>query len=138
MNLSKVGISLADDNGLGCSYAVIEKSNASVILVLKDAECAAFDYDCIRKKNFDFEYLLLKHYADEKAAYKDFLKLIGKMCAKRNDSKYFGNYVEENNRMVFRADGICRMIKSDEYTEYEKRFTEYKNFILNNRDRFDD
>lgn len=136
MNRSKVGISLANDNGLGCSYAVIEKNNASVILILKDAECAVFDYDRIKSQDFSFEYLLLKHYADIGSAYKDFLKLIGKMCAKRDDSKYFGTRVDEDNRMVFGADGVCRMIRSEEISLYEERFSEYKSFVMKTKTRF--
>jgi hypothetical protein len=43
------------------------------------------------KGDADLSYLLLKHYDSDSSAYRDFLKLIGKMCKKSGDSKYFWN-----------------------------------------------
>ena len=53
-----------------------------------------------------FKYLLLKQYYDNKSAYKDFLKLIGKMCKKTKSSKYFSNHRIEDNRMIH--DNLCK------------------------------
>ena len=54
---SMVSVSMRDQNNLGCSYAIISKSGIRVIVILKDSECAIFDYE--RLKGSDFHYLLL-------------------------------------------------------------------------------
>ena len=70
-----------------------------IIIILKDLECAIFDYNQLKQEK-KFKYLLLKHYEDSESAYKDFLKLIGKMCKKSKSSKYFSNHKTEDNRMA--------------------------------------
>ena len=98
---STVKVSMRDDNDLNCSYAIISKGNTNVIIILKDSECAIFDYNSLKADNFVYEYLLLKHYDNDSDAYKDFLKLIGKICKKQEGSKYFLNHKREDNRMIF-------------------------------------
>ncbi len=91
MEKSIVYISMRDDNNLDCSYSIIQKEELKIIIILKDSECGIFDYHELKDKKL-YHYLLLKHYQDDESAYKDFLKLVGKMCKKSRDSKYFLNH----------------------------------------------
>lgn len=99
MTESLVQISMKDENNLNCSYAIVTKDTISVILIWKDLECGIFDYDALKKSSCA-SYLLLKHYYKSSYAKKDFYKLIGKMCKKHKDSKYFANRIIEDNRIV--------------------------------------
>lgn len=44
MTESTVQISMRDENDLNCDYAIITKGAISVIVILKDLECAIFNY----------------------------------------------------------------------------------------------
>lgn len=46
---SLVRISMEDDNDLNCSYVVVCKGQVRVIIILKDSECAIFDYSSLRE-----------------------------------------------------------------------------------------
>ncbi|MBE5940537.1 MAG: hypothetical protein E7266_09095 [Lachnospiraceae bacterium] len=129
MNESIVKISMKDENQLDCSYAIITKDLSGVVIVLRKMECGIFDYSELRERRNNFKYLLLKHYDSEKAAYKDFLKLIGKMCTKSKESKYFGVHINEDNRMIADSFG-ARMINEDEKDVYESRYIEFLNCIV--------
>ncbi|MCR5147095.1 MAG: hypothetical protein K6B70_07150 [Clostridia bacterium] len=83
-----------------------------------------------------FNYLLLKHYPDNESAYKDFLKLIGKMCKKSKDSKYFLNHKNEDNRMLYDDLKNEHMIKYDERNNFSERYEEFEKFIKENADKF--
>lgn len=132
---STVYVSMRDENDLKCSYAIVRKSGVSVLIILKDSECAIIDYGSLKGENV-YRYLLMKHYSDEANAYADFLKLIGKMCKKREDSKYFLNPIKENNRMVRGDSGEEHMIREEEKGLYEERYRVFEKFVLENRMRF--
>ena len=136
MTQSIVKVSMRDDNDLGCSYAIVSKGQVSVIIVLKDSECAIFDYNLLKMAEYEYHYLLLKHYGSDRSAYQDFLKLIGKMCKKHEDSKYFLNRKSEDNRMVVSGAGGAHMISGEERAAYEERYILFRAFILQNRGRF--
>ena len=70
------------------------------------------------------------------SAYTDFLKLIGKMCKKEPDSKYFRNHKEEDNRMVHNGKMQEHMINDEERSIYESRLNAFVGFVLKNRDAF--
>lgn len=72
----------------------------SVIVILKDLECGVFDYTEF-KNTKDLRFLLLKQYDNSDYALKDFYKIVGKMCHKNIESKYFLNHKEEYNRIKF-------------------------------------
>lgn len=128
MTQSTVRISMREDNTFNCSYAVITKDEISIILILRDCECAIYDYrDLCTKENY--HYLLLKHYNNTSFAYQDFLKLIGKMCKKSKDSKYFAQRIEEDNRIIFESFEQEHMIKDDEKDIYQERLLDFGNFI---------
>lgn len=91
---------MRDETTLNCSYAIVTKGTINIIIILRDCECAIYDYNDLKAKE-NYHYLLLKHYKSPSCAYKDFLKLIGKMCKKSSDSKYFSNRKQEDNRMIF-------------------------------------
>jgi len=130
MNETIVKVSMRDENNLDCSYAIITKGPSEIVIVLRKMECGIFDYSELKKEKNDGKYLLLKHYDSEKVAYKDFLKLIGKMCTKSKESKYFGMHKDEDNRMV--ADNFgSRMINADEKSYYESRYNEFLNYVSN-------
>ena len=129
MNESTVQISMKDENKLDCSYAIITKDLSGVVIVLRKMECGIFDYSEIREKRNDLKYLLLKHYDSEKTAYKDFLKLIGKMCMKSKESKYFGVHMNEDNRMIADSFG-ARMINEEEKDVYESRYNDFLSCIV--------
>jgi len=133
---STVKVSMRDNNNLDCSYAIINKSGISVIVILRNAECAILDYDVLKDSGSAYHYLLLKHYADDSSAYTDFLKLIGKMCKKEPDSKYFRYHKEEDNRMVNNGKMPEHMINEDECVIYENRFNLFMEFISKNRGAF--
>ena len=133
---SNVKISMRDNNNLDCSYAIINKSGISVIVILRNAECAIFDYDVLKDSRSVDHYLLLKHYADDSLAYTDFLRLIGKMCKKEPDSKYFRNHKEEDNRMVNNGNMPEHMINDDERVIFENRFNVFMGFVSKNRGAF--
>jgi len=132
MNESTVKISMKNENQLDCSYAIITKDLSSVIIILRNRECGIFDYSEINEGKSDCKYLLLKHYDSEETAYKDFLKLIGKMCKKSKESKYFGVHKNEDNRMVADSFGE-RMINEDDKCVYESRYNEFIDCIINLR-----
>ncbi len=136
MTESTVKISMRDENGLNCSYAIITKDKMSIILVLKDLECAVFNYNDLKSREYEYHYLLLKHYDSASYAYKDFLKLIGKMCKKGKDSKYFANPKNEDNRMVYGCSDGGHMIKEKERPLYEERYSDFKYFVLGNKEAF--
>ncbi len=133
---SMVKISMQEDNDLDCSYVIIDKGNISVIIILKDTECGIFDYSSLRLEDYVYSYLLLKHYSDASWAYKDFLKLIGKMCKKEPDSKYFLKHKQEDNRMVFVDMQNEHMISAEEREIYEERYCVFREFVLDKRSRF--
>ncbi len=128
MNKSIVTISMSDENELGCSYAIVDKGIATVVIIFRKSECAIYNYNVFRSGSLN-NYLLLKHYVDETSAYKDFLKLIGKMCKKAQSSKYFLNPIEEDNRMVCSVDGTEHMINDYEIITYKIRFDDFINHI---------
>lgn len=127
---STVKISMRDENTLNCSYAIVTKDIITIILILKDCECAIYDYNDLKSAKESCHYLLLKHYKSPSYAYTDFLKLIGKMCKKRSDSKYFSCRKEEDNRMIFEDFGHEHMITDEEKDTYRERFTDFENFVL--------
>ena len=136
MEKSKVYVSMDDDNNLGCSYAIIEKSKKSVIIIFKDLECAIYDYDDFIKDNFDYKYLLFKHYDDTSKIYKDFMKLIGKMCKKSEESKYFMNHKNEDNWMIYTDNSSHHMVLETEKDEFTPRKENFTNFIKDNKYKF--
>jgi len=133
---SAVRVSMRDENGLGASYAIVRKAGAAVLILLRERECAVFDYDALPGENFAFRYLLCKHYPSPETAYTDFLKLIGKMCKKSPDSKYFGTREEEDNRMVVTASGEEHMMRAEDIAAYVERFAEFRDFVMANRMKF--
>ena len=136
MQKSIVYVSMKDDNDIGCSYAIIEKEAKSAIIIFKDFECAIYDYDALIKDDFDYKYLLLKHYENSTKAYKDFLKLIGKMCKKGVEGKYFKNHIDEDNWMIFNDDTNEHMILEEEKSAYLERKNSLTEFVKNNKDKF--
>ena len=120
MTDSAVTVSMRADNGPGCSYAVVRKGENAVLILLRDAECAVFDL-CAP----DSRYLLLKHYPDDRVALTDFYKLIGKMCAKPADSKYFCTRRDEDNRMVVPPQGREYMLPPEEAPQYADRLAAF-------------
>lgn len=130
-----VRVSMRDENGLGASYAIVRKASAAVLILLRDCECAIFDYAALRREDFAFRYLLCKHYSAPDAAYTDFLKLIGKMCKKSPDSKYFGTRKYEDNRMVADSGGE-HMITPEERIACAERFANFRAFVTDHRMQF--
>lgn len=120
---SNVCVSMRTDNGLGCSFAVVGKGSAAVLILLRDAECAVFDLHAP-----DSRYLLLKHYPNDREALRDFYKLIGKLCAKPTDSKYFGTRKDEDNRMVVTIDAQEHMLQPDEAPAFNARLEAFLSF----------
>lgn len=135
MTESTVQISMRDENDLNCDYAIITKGAISVIVILKDLECAIFNYSDLQKREC-VSYLLLKHYKNTSCAYTDFLKLIGKMCKKHRDSKYFANRIIEDNRIIFDDFNCEHGISQGERLLFQTRYSEFINFVLENRQRF--
>lgn len=135
MTESTVQISMRDENDLNCNYAIITKDTISVIVILKDLECAVFNYSDLQKREC-VSYLLLKHYKNTSYAYTDFLKLIGKMCKKHKDSKYFANRIIEDNRIVFDDFNCEHGISEEERLLFESRYSEFINFVSENKCRF--
>lgn len=135
MNQSAVQVSLRDENGLDCSYAIVQKSEYRVIILVRAADCAIYDANELQM-NADAHYLLLKHYPSESIAYRDFMKLIGKMCTKSTSSKYFAVHVVEDNRMVVEDAENEHMITTTELMEYAPRFSAFKTFVNENRAHF--
>lgn len=135
MTESTVQISMRDENDLNCNYAIITKDNISVIVILKDLECAVFNYSDLQQKECA-SYLLLKHYKNTSCAYTDFLKLVGKMCKKHKDSKYFANQIIEDNRIVFDDFNCEHGISEDERPLFKARYLEFINFVMENKSRF--
>ena len=88
------------------------------------------------KNERTFEYLLLKQYYDNESAYKDFLKLIGKMCKKNKSSKYFLNHRIEDNRMIHNNSENEHMISLEEKSIYNDRYIIFEKFIIDNIDNF--
>jgi len=125
---STVEISMKEENVFNCSYAIITKDEISIILILRDCECAIYDYGDLRTKEH-CHYLLLKHYKNPSFAYQDFLKLIGKMCKKSKDSKYFIQRIEEDNRIVFEDSEHEHMMTDDEKKIYAERFSDFNIFM---------
>ena len=128
MEKSTVYVSMRDDNNLDLSYAIIQKDELKIIIILRNSECAIFDYDELKNKHA-FNYLLLKHYPNDELAYKDFLKLIGKMCKKSKESKYFLNHKDEDNRIIYIDNLNEHMINDDENDIYKERFIDFETFI---------
>ena len=123
-------VRMEENQALDAAYAVVEKGPAGVLLVLKDRECGIFD--CTAMNSDQFQYLFLKHYDTPSRAYEDFLKLVGKMCKKREDSKYFGAHLPEDNRMVRTAQGE-HGITREERSVYEERFAAFRRFVAGER-----
>ena len=136
MEKSLVQTSMRDENGLGCSYAIISKEDVSVIVILRDRECGIFDYGQLLAEDASLSYLLLKHYDSDSNAYRDFLKLIGKMCKKSADSKYFRNHLREDNRMVSPDGCPGHMLRPEENAEFQDRLSAFLSFVLLNRKQF--
>ena len=134
MTESVVKVSMIEDNGLDCSYSIITKDNLNIIIIFKDLECGIFDFDDL-KKTKNFKYLLLKHYPSGSVAYTDFLKLIGKMCKKDKNSKYFMNHKDEDNRMVVSEAGE-EMITQDKRELFQDRYEAFKEYVLCKTDLF--
>lgn len=135
MEKSIVYVSMRDDNDLDCSYSIVQKDDLRIIIVLRDVELGVFDYEEL-KENHDFKYLLLKHYPDNETAYKDFMKIIGKMCKKPKKSKYFLNHKDEDNRMIYVDLKTEHMITDDEIEYYKDRFLIFEKFICEKADLF--
>ena len=135
MTESTVQISMRDENDLNCNYAIITKDTISVIVILKDLECAVFNYSDLQQKECA-SYLLLKHYKNTSCAYTDFLKLVGKMCKKHKDSKYFAKQIIEDNRIVFDDFNCEHGISEDERPLFKARYLEFINFVMENKSRF--
>ena len=136
MEKSTVYVSMNDTNDIGSSYAIIEKDDKNAIIIFKDLEVGIFDYDALLKDNYDYRYLLLKHYENTTKAYKDFMKLIGKMCKKSAECKYFKNPIDEDNWMIFNDDTNEHMILEEEKEEYIDRKNKLTEFIKENREKF--
>lgn len=104
MEKSIVNVSMKEENHYDCSYAIITKEKNGfekcVIVILKDLECGVFDYEDF-KSDKNLKFLLLKQYDNAEYALKDFYKIVGKMCHKNIESKYFLNHKEEYNRIKF-------------------------------------
>lgn len=128
MNHSSVFVSLRDDNSLGCSFAIVLKQEYRVLIVVRERECAIFDADALHA-DCTTRYLLLKHYPSDALAYRDFMKLIGKMCTKKSNSKYFGAHIREDNRMIVTDAESEHMITVDEQPVYSDRLGEFKAYI---------
>ncbi len=135
MEKSTVYVSMREDNNLDCSFAIIDKLGKSIIIIFKDLECVIYDYEHFKKEDFNYKYLLLKHYEDETSAYKDFMKLIGKMCKKSIDSKYFNNHIIEDNRIVFYDDNNEHMISETKEDKYLIKSRELNDFIKENKSK---
>ena len=136
MQKSIVYVSMKDNNDIECSYAIIEKDEKNAIIIFKDLECAIYDYDAFLRNDFDFNYLLLKHYPNATKAYKDFMKLIGKMCKKSVECKYFKNPIDEDNWMIFEDDLNEHMILDEEKTIYLDRKNSLCKFLKKNKNKF--
>lgn len=136
MEKSIVYISMKDKNDIECSYAIIEKEKKNAIIIFKDLECAIYDYDALLRDDFDYKYLLLKHYDNTTKAYKDFMKLIGKMCKKSVECKYFKNPIDEDNWMIFEDDTNEHMISEEEKSTYLDRKNSLTKFIRDNKVKF--
>lgn len=119
------------ENNLDCSYAIIRKSDHAVLILLRDSECAIFDHNAPESR-----YLLLKHYPNGRSALKDFYKLIGKMCAKPENSKYFGTRKDEDNRMIVLGDDSEHMLQPGETEAYAQRLHAFLAFAAGIRHRF--
>lgn len=120
---NNVRVSMRSELQPGCSFAVVEKGCAGVLILLRDTECAVF-----RLQQPDSRYLLLKHYPDSRAALRDFYKLVGKLCAKPAQSKYFLCPIDEDNRMVVLPDGTEHMLRPDEGSAYARRMESFLSF----------
>lgn len=129
MEKSTVYVSMRDDNNYDCSYAIItkakNKNSKSAIVVLKDLECGIFDYEEFKSAR-DLKFLLLKQYDNSNYALKDFYKIVGKMCHKNIESKYFLNHKKEYNRIKF-IDFQTEIMDFDDNDE--KLFTRYNSFL---------
>ena len=136
MEKSIVYISMKDKNDIECSYAIVEKEKKNAIIIFKDLECAIYDYDALLRDDFDYKYLLLKHYDNTTKAYKDFMKLIGKMCKKSVECKYFKNPIDEDNWMIFEDDTNEHMILEEEKSTYLDRKNSLTKFIRDNKVKF--
>ena len=136
MEKSTVYVSMNDTNDIGSSYAIIEKDDKNAIIIFKDLEVGIFDYDALLKDNYDYRYLLLKHYESTTKAYKDFLKLIGKMCKKSVNCKYYKNPIIEDNWMIFNDDTNEHMITEEEIGNYLTRKNSFIEYIKNNKNKF--
>lgn len=132
MEKSEVYISMKNENNRECSWAIVKKQDklktVSILLVLKDKETAIFDYNNMLVSD-KLEYLLLKQYSDSNTAYLDFMKLIGKMCKKSIESKYFLNHISEDNRMIVESLENEMMITS--FNGYKEDFDNRKKIFLN-------
>jgi hypothetical protein len=132
MNVSLVQTLMRDENDLECSLARIKKDDYVVLIVLKDNECAIYDFLDLINHEDGSRYLLLKHYENPTFAYKDFLKLIGKMCKKSKSAKYFMNHIDEDNRMVFEDFENEHMITKMEKEKYKDRYNKFVDFVGRN------
>lgn len=139
MGFSKVYTSMRDENNLDCSFAVIVKENSngsdndSVLVIVKDKDIAVLDYNLyIRNNKLPPRYLLIKQHTDNKVCYKDFLKLIGKMCKNTMESKYFRNRRDEDNRMLLDLKS-GNFVLSERYMPepniYDARLKDFKEYI---------
>ena len=48
MEKSVVYVSTRDDNNINCTYSIVQKDKLEIIIILKDLECAIFDYNQLK------------------------------------------------------------------------------------------
>lgn len=132
MEKSEVYISMKNETNKECSWAIVKKQSnlktVSILLVLIDRETAIFDYNNMLASD-KLEYLLLKQYLDSNTAYLDFMKLIGKMCKKSIESKYFLNRISEDNRMI--VESFENEVMITFFNGYKDDFDNRKEIFLN-------
>lgn len=117
---------------MDCSYVIVQKGAYSITIVLRCKECAIFDsFELMRSENC--HYLLLKQYTSEQQAYRDFLRLIGKMCIKKDNSKYFAEHLEEDNRIYVAANDQETMSRPSDTTALDIRLTDFMAYIITHR-----
>ena len=47
---SVVYVSTRDDNNINCTYSIVQKDELEIIIILKDLECAIFDYNQLKQE----------------------------------------------------------------------------------------
>ena len=64
------------------------------------------------------------------------MKLIGKMCKKSIEGKYFRNHINEDNWMIFNDDENEHMILDEEKTTYIDRKNKLTEYVKNKKNEF--